>query len=233
MLHWIQARLRWLNQWKLSIILTLSLLLVVFLVFSNARYVGALTPADAFSLGQFVVAILLIPIAIIGFDTTIKEFRKTHIASDLDLCWKTDDGPFTKSISVDRYIGQSFGLVLLNKGDVAETVYSVDLEVDFWLGVLPHSDHPSFLVSEIIAGDESNWWCRPDGDVFSVTHTSNGQNAAYPNRPLELAKVEFNIYKELAPLEEYQSSYTFPYKIFSEKGAVKKGYLTVSLRAGW
>src|SRR5262245_16325206 len=88
-------------------------------------FISSLSYSYIFSLVQLIINIVLLPVIIIGFDITMREFRKSQDTPDLDLMWEVSPGKLEKSINID-YVTlphQHARLVVVNNGKAVAVWY--------------------------------------------------------------------------------------------------------------
>jgi hypothetical protein len=214
--------------WRYIVIV--SAVIVVCLVV--AWFVGLKDWGDLFSLGQFLVDVLLLPVAIFGFVLAMEEFRKAQASPSLDLYWETEASKHEKEIVLEvprpvkdmplRQIvmKRDAHLVLVNEGQAVAIWYSLRLNVP--LEIAESATHFCELEWRIDVSEQDCWQPDRSSDELRVVFLSNGRIAAYPDYPLSLGTLVVPVSAAQEPKE-----YRIPYTIVSDRARPRRGFLAI------
>ncbi len=191
-----------------------------------------LAAADRFVLGQFLMQILVLPIAIIGFFWTFHQIRKAQEVTDLHLYWST--GVNKKEEELPLKIPKSditlpISLKLLNEGHLVAVWYLVEFRIPNEI-----ARFAEIKFGGISAGEGENsrttmrseYWKKTqlvenEKTFTCFTFKSKGQEAAYPYCELELATVTVRLHGS----QKYPLYCEVPYTIATDRGKPQKGKL--------
>lgn len=216
--------LKWIAAAYVMLVLVVVVLDITALVLPGCKWCG-----DAASLLKVFVEAVLFPAALIGFFMAVEQFRRTLPKPNLNLSWQPEPGAPTQEIVLGKPTSASgtelAPLAILNKGNAVSRWYLVEIRLPSSLvatndlGLTGPMRPPHGLVD--------NWRARlsgEGGECFCI-FTSDGQAAAYPHCPLELANVAF----QLNAKHDYSARYRIEYSIFSEGAERNDGILTVRI----
>jgi ABC-type transport system involved in cytochrome c biogenesis permease subunit len=88
------------GKYVLAVLVALLLLVLVGCVMLLAAAVGYPAWGDLFSLGQFCLDAVLLPVAVLGFVYATEEFRRAQQLPDLDLYWGTGPEAEAKELTL-------------------------------------------------------------------------------------------------------------------------------------
>jgi hypothetical protein len=197
------------NPYVLSLGYFLIFCAVFILIFmAIATYTATTEWRDLFSLGQFLVELCLIPIAIVGFMVTIAELRKAQQIASLDLYWRIGKDEFSQVSTTNRpgssnYVTNS--LVLINKGNAPSIHFQITLEYPLSCGR---------------ARMQLTDWKHTSHQVHEFIFNSATQYISYPGNYVELGNINFPD-KVILP-----DKCVIHYYISSDNGEYKEGELT-------
>ena len=186
-----------------------------------------LAVVDRFVLGQFLMQILVLPIAVIGFFWTVHQIRKAQEVTDLHLYWSTGVDQREREVpliipstSVERPLRPE----LYNTGHLVAIWYFLEFRIP---RVLAYGDEIKFSP---IVGEMGDDWKRgalnKDGEEFTLfSFRSKGQEAAYPYYDLHLGDMSIRLHGN----REYPKSCKVPYKIATDRGKPLKGALILKI----
>jgi hypothetical protein len=218
--------------WKIIVAVVILLLVVLSLALAIVSRLIGLSYGDTFSLGQFILDLILLPTVIIGFFIAVHEFRKTQHTPDMDILWETEPGKYHKVLVIDaqQYKQQGARPVIVNSGKSVALWYIIQFDV------------PTKLITDIggnldglalarrwvfHAGDQENWRVDLLEKHIRIVFTSNGKIASYPGYPLPLGILD------LTPTnyEDKEQWYDISFNIMTEIGQPRnKKPLLISLR---
>ena len=167
---------------------------------------------DFFTLGQFLVEICLVPVAITGFIVTITELRKAQQIASLELFWKIGENKYSHTLTIDRPATKNYvsnPIVLLNKGNAPSIHYQITLEYPLLYGR---------------ARMENDEWKHATHQIHKHIFNSAAQFIAFPDNQVELGIMNF------LEGEKLPDTIMFHYYISSDRSEYKEGNLIVNFR---
>ena len=205
--------------------------LIISVILLGAQHLYSLSFGDLFSLGQFLVELILIPTVIVGFIIAIAEFRASLHKAQLSLYWEPKTDKFEKFVELNISSGNTREstprIVIRNSGRAVTNWYLIRLEIPREL-YFEHEPKINRLIGNISIpiNTDTHWHrdARPENIIFEFM--SNGEYASYPSHPqpicaLNLAFLSKNEYPEVCKL---------PYTIFSNQGNKNCGELSIKIR---
>jgi len=209
------------------------------------RFVADGNFGEVFSLGQVILEIFLLPVAVWGLWMAVEEFRNSQRRPGLYLIWGGEENAQSKELSLQlskkeidinssntpKHIAQS--IVLQNEGNNVATWFSVHMEFPV---ELLGKGAPHFWSTDLIRllgfkneyGGGDHWDLSRGPSAEDVVLQSNGTLASYPQQRVILGTLWF------IPVPEGKSEvqrYRIKYKIFTDVGPSRVDWL--DLKVHW
>lgn len=214
--------------WTIGLIGSILACCLITFLTAIGQLIFQLEIGDTLSLGQLNSELILIPIVILGFITTIIQFRASQETAIPKLYWEINNGSFVEAIDLILPSGNGRArtprLVIRNEGKAITTWYLIQFEVtkDVYLKDIPKINR---LVGDLISSPtiDTHWHSNtlPEKQVWSFM--SNGMYALYPKYTQPLGEIDFNFSVE----EKYPDSCIIPFVIYTDKGKEEKGKLKI------
>lgn len=179
------------------------------------------------SLTQVVIEAALVPIAVVGFAITIREFSRSQGKVDIRLEFENLEGNgYTQSLNlkIPETGGKGYAISI----SVVNSAPHVAIWWQIQFVIPQHLDrHPPIRISQMFVKEELGGAfttiSREDG--YQITFLSNGQTALFQNVPLEIGKLHFSIHPESHKPGEYK----IPYCVITDRGEPSHGGLSIEL----
>jgi len=193
-------------------VITLIVYGAIFLIgFFLVKFTNIESWGDNLSLGQLLVELSLIPLAIYGFVVTVNEIKKSQEKAILDIGW-LQDNELDKAIERNRsksIIFKSNAIILRNTGTTPAIHYQVSIDIPKECGraqmTMDHWRYQSRKNHRFIFGSTQEYVSFPESDI-------------------DLGKITFR------DAEKLPSYLLINYRIYVDKGKYVEGQVSLTLK---